>query len=255
MIDIHCHILSNIDDGSTSMQESISLLKKAMDAGVEEIILTPHFILGSKYSVERKEKEKRFQKLLEEVKKQNLTVKLHIGNEVFYENNLYSLLKEEKINTLNNSRYLLFEIPRHNIVNGLEDTLYNLKMKNISLILAHPERYADFQKHPEKIMKLKEQDLLFQCNIGSFYGCYGKEAQKLVKLLASHHMIDFLATDIHHEKEDIYDYYERLKNDHILDKEYYEKLTQENPKKVINNEIIESQDYTKFKKNLFGKWS
>lgn len=254
MIDIHSHILPNIDDGSKSLQESIEIIKSAVNAGVEEIILTPHFILGSKYSIEKKEKERIFKSLKEEVKKESIDVKLYLGNEVFYEENMYSLLKEDRINTLNNSRYLLFEIPRHNMVRGLEDAIFNLKVKNITPIIAHPERYEAFQKHPEELMKLKEMELLFQCNVGSFYGGYGKEAEKLVKLLAKHHMIDFLATDIHHSKDKAYSDYERIKEDKLIDENYFEELTSINPMKVINNEIIETKNYTAFKKTIFGKW-
>ena len=254
MIDIHSHILPNIDDGSASIEESIALIKKAKDAGVNEIILTPHFILGSKYNVEKKEEELAFKKLQEEVKRQSIDVNLYIGNEVFYEENMYSLLKEERINTLNNSRYLLFEIPRHNTVRGLEDAIFNLKVKKIIPILAHPERYEVFQKHPDQLIKLKDMGLLLQSNIGSFNGGYGKEAQKLVTILAHHHLIDFLGSDIHHAKDSIYQDYEFLKKSQLLDEEYFEELTLKNPQKILNNEIIEATQYTHPKKNLFGKW-
>lgn len=255
MIDIHSHILPNIDDGSTSMQESLEIIKKAKNAGVDEIILTPHFILGSKYNIERKEKEKIFKSLQEEVKKESIDVNLYLGNEVFYEENMFSLLKEGRIHTLNNSRYLLFEIPRHNMVRGLDDAIFNLKVKNIIPILAHPERYTAYQKNPEKLLKLKEMEVLFQCNVGSFFGRYGKEAKKLAKLLAKHHMIDFLASDVHHDKHEIYTYFGILKEAGIIEEDYFNELTEKNPRKILTNEMIESKNYTIFKKNLFGKWN
>ena len=250
MIDVHSHILPNIDDGSTSMQQSIKIIKQAINEGVDKIILTPHFILGSKYNVENQEKDQIFKILQKEVKKNDLNVKLYMGNEVFYEQNMYSLLEDKKINTLNNSRYLLLEVPRHNRVRGLEDTIFNLKHKKIIPILAHPERYVAYQKNPELLMKLKEHGLLFQCNVGSFFKEYGKEAQKLVNLLANHHMIDFLGSDVHHDGNR-YENYNKLKK--ILEASYFEELTQKNPQKIINNELIESS-YTPFKKNVFGKW-
>ena len=95
-------------------------------------------------------------------------------------------------------------------------------------------------------------DLLFQCNLGSFFGGYGKEAEKLVKLLAKHHMIDFIGTDSHHSKVNIYDDYDKLKD--IIEEDYYELLTTTNPKKIIKNEVIESQKYSKLKKSIFGNW-
>ena len=254
MIDIHCHILPNVDDGAKTMQESIEMLRNASNAGVEKIILTPHFILGSKYNHEINENQKSLEELKREMKSQGLEMPLYLGNEVFYEENLYSLVKEGKVTTLNNSRYLLFEIPRHNQVRGLEDAIFNLKTKGITPILAHPERYEEFQKHPDKLLKLKEMDLLFQCNIGSFSGGYGKEAEELVKLLAKHHLIDFLGTDSHHSKHNIYKEYEKLKESKGIEKEYFELLTSVNPQKIIDNEEITNTGYSSYKKTIFGKW-
>lgn len=252
MIDIHCHILPNIDDGSDSIEESIEIIKNASNAGVEEMILTPHFILGSKYNHEKKENERNLERLKKELKNQQIEMMLYLGNEVFYERDMSNLVKENKVSTLNNSRYMLFEIPRHNEVRGLEDTIFHLKTKGIIPILAHPERYSAYQKNPEKILKLKEMDLLFQCNLGSFFGGYGKEAEKLVKLLAKHHMIDFIGTDSHHSKVNIYNDYDKLKD--IIEEDYYELLTTTNPKKIIKNEVIESQKYSRLKKSIFGNW-
>ena len=254
MIDIHCHILPNVDDGAKTMQESIEMIRNASNAGVEKIILTPHFILGSKYNHETNENQKSLEELKREMKSQGLEMPLYLGNEVFYEENLYSLVKERKVTTLNNSRYLLFEIPRHNQVRGLEDAIFNLKTKGITPILAHPERYEEFQKHPDRLLKLKEMDLLFQCNIGSFSGGYGKEAEKLVKLLSKHHLIDFLGTDSHHSKHNIYKEYEKLKESKWIDNEYFELLTSINPQRIINNEEITNTEYSSYKKTIFGKW-
>ena len=82
MKDLHSHLLYGIDDGSISKEESIELLNKLYDAGVNEMVLTPHYIIGSNYSCNNINKSKLLKELQKETK-----VKLYMGNEVFIDNN------------------------------------------------------------------------------------------------------------------------------------------------------------------------
>ncbi len=107
-------------------------------------------------------------------------------------------IKENRIYTLNNSKYLLFEIPFHNQILGLEDIVYEMKIQGYIPILAHPERYSYFQDDYELVDKLKEEGLLFQSNFSSILGHYGKKAQKLLKYMLKNEYIDYFGTDIHH---------------------------------------------------------
>ena len=103
MKDIHSHILYGIDDGSKSIDESILLLKEMEKNGVEELILTPHYIEDSKYNCNNNSKNKIFEELKKEVKKENIHIKLYLGNEVFITPRFIELLDKKEIQTLNNS--------------------------------------------------------------------------------------------------------------------------------------------------------
>lgn len=72
MIDIHSHILPGIDDGSRSMDESIEILKSAQICGVTDIIVTPHYIAGSKYVTNNNDKKELLSLLKKEIKKKKL---------------------------------------------------------------------------------------------------------------------------------------------------------------------------------------
>ena len=74
MTDIHSHILFNVDDGSRNLEESIELLKKMHEIGFKNVILTPHYIEGSEYKCENKEKRKQLKKIQSELKKQNINL-------------------------------------------------------------------------------------------------------------------------------------------------------------------------------------
>ena len=141
MIDIHNHILPNIDDGSKSFEESINILKQAYESGVTDIIVTPHFILGSSYSSKVKDNETILKELKNKLKLENININLYLGNEIFVENNMLELLKSKSVTSLNKSRYVLFELPMNNNFKGLKDLLFNLQVNGYIPVIAHPERY------------------------------------------------------------------------------------------------------------------
>ena len=109
MRDIHSHIMYGIDDGSRSLEESIKLLKIQEEKGITDIILTPHYIENTDYTCSIKQKKN----IIKELKK-HTTINLYIGNEVYITENIKELLEDKKISTLNNSRYLLVELPMNN---------------------------------------------------------------------------------------------------------------------------------------------
>lgn len=256
MIDIHSHILPGIDDGSRTFEESMEIIKSASSNGVTDIIVTPHYIVGSDYMVNNEEKRKLLTKLKKQVKKEEIPINLYLGNEVFVENNMLELRKKKEITTLHNSKYLLFELPLNYKYNGIENLLFDLRCKGINPIIAHPERYTFLKENPSLAVKLIDAGALFQSNIGSFLGIYGKKAQETVILLLKHHAITFVSSDIHHKDKDFYELINKAKKvmrKYISDEEI-DNLFENNAKKVLNKEEIKTAKYIPFKKNIFGKW-
>ena len=256
MIDIHSHILPGIDDGSRSMDESIEILKSAQICGVTDIIVTPHYIAGSKYTANNEEKKELLKSLKKEVKKRNIDINIYLGNEVFVENNMLELKEKGEISTLNNTKYLLFELPLNYEFNGIEDLIFNLRCKKIIPIIAHPERYSFLKKNPKLIEDLIDAGALFQSNIGSFLGTYGREAKDTVMLFLKHNMITFISSDVHRRNNNFYKKLNELKEilKKYIDEEEINNLLGENARKILNKEIIEVASYTPIKKGLFGKW-
>ena len=235
MTDIHSHILFDVDDGSKSIEESIELLKKLKEIGFNNIILTPHYIEGSEYSCKNSEKNERFKQLKEEISKQNIDINIYIGNEIFINNNIYELIKKAEIKTLNNTRNILVELPFHNQIVNLEDIIYELKIKGLTPIIAHPERYTYFQKNYKEVDRLREEGFLFQGNYASILGYYGKEAQKLLKYMLKKQYIDYLGTDIHRiNKTYVIDNFKKIEKQiiKITKKDYYEEIKNNNDKVI-----------------------
>ena len=240
MTDIHSHIIFDVDDGSKSIDESIELIKRMVQVGFDNIIMTPHYIENSKYCSLNKEKLNKLKILRDEVKKQKINVNLYLGNEIFINDHIVEGIKNNQIYTLNNTKYLLFELPFHNKIIGLNDIIYEIKLAGYIPILAHPERYDEFQKDYEIIRELKEEGLLFQCNYSSILGYYGKNAKKLFKRLLKDKYVNYLGTDIHHiNKTYVLDNFGKITKKIIkyAGMEYYQEIIN-NCDKLIKEESI-----------------
>jgi len=256
MVDIHSHILPNLDDGAKSIEESISIVKKACDIGVTDLVVTPHFVFGSSYNANNKVKLNKFNELNKIIKKEKKNINLYLGNEVFVDNNLLDFIEKDYIMTINNSRYLFFELPMNGSYSGIEDLIFKLKTSGYIPIIAHPERYSIFKDNISLVERFIELGVLFQCNIGSFFGLYGERAKDVVLLLLKHQCIHFIASDTHHYENVFYDKIDELKQmlEKYIDKKEIDNLLVNNAKCVLENKTFDVLDVIPFKKNILGKW-
>ena len=234
MIDFHSHILPNIDDGSRNMEQTVEILKEAKNAGFNKIISTSHY-MEEYYNIDEKQRKK----LIEEVKEQNQGIELFLGSEIYVTGNIVELLKDQKASTINNSKYVLFELPLNTKEIIAKEVIYRLIENNYVPIIAHPERYKYVQENIEYIMELVGMGALLQSNYGSIIGMYGRKAESTVKKLLKEDSVQFLGSDVHREKQ-VYDKIPKIlkKLNKIVSKEKIDELTIINPQKVLNNEEI-----------------
>lgn len=234
MRDIHSHISYDIDDGAQTKEEAIALLKSEEKKNVTDIILTPHYIKNSKYQANRFVREEIIKELQPHTK-----IHLYIGNEVYVCEDMLSLLEMGEISTLNNSKYLLMELPMTSKLRNLEGIVYELLRRGIVPIIAHPERYLYVQQDVTYLDKYLEMGVLFQSNYGSILGLYGKNAQKTVKALLKRNYISFLGSDLHDitKSYDVLKLHKKLKRI-VKDQKKIEDLLENNILKVIHNEDI-----------------
>ena len=235
MTDIHNHLLYGIDDGSKTIEESIDVLKDMEKCGYTDIILTPHYIDGSKYSNPKKDNLKRVEVLKKELKKNNIDINLYLGNEIYIDEDISELLINNLISSLNNTKYLLIELPMSGDYVGYQELFKDLINKGYKVILAHPERYLAFQDDYDLIYELIDMGVLFQCNIDSLVGKYGPYAKDMLIDLLIDGQVSFLATDIHHKKHD-YKVWDEAREIALkfISAEEYNILVNVNPSKLIN---------------------
>ena len=253
MIDIHSHILPNIDDGARSIEETFNLIKEAQKAGFVAIISTSHY-MENYYETDVPEREVWVKAICENLQTKNIETNLYLGNEIYFSDNIIELLEQRKASTINDTSYVLFELPLNAEPMNLYDVVYEMLQYKLVPILAHPERYSYVQKDPDLVYDLIEKGVLMQANYGSIIGQYGEKAQIIVRKFFENNMVHFLGSDVHRPNT-IYPKIPQILREieSIIGSEKLEELTTKNPKLLLNNKKIEIEEPTDFKLTLKEK--
>lgn len=196
MIDIHTHVIPYLDDGSPNLETSLEMIKHEIAIGVKEIYCTPHHIYH-RYEKSVEEIKKNFQMLKDAVEKENLPVKLYLGQEICYthrENTLEMLSKGELL-TLNNTNRILLEFSFTREPEDILDIIYNFNIKGYEVIIAHVERYEWMTL--DKVKALRNEEAKIQINSNSILGLTGGKEKRFVKKLLKLDLVDYVASDTH----------------------------------------------------------
>ncbi|MCF6244079.1 MAG: capsular biosynthesis protein [Sulfurovum sp.] len=195
--DIHSHVIPGIDDGSKSMDESIFLIKELKKLGYKKLITTPH-IMDKAYNNSKESILNNLEKLKNECKKENIDILLEAAAEYYVDDGFMKLIEKDELLAIDDE-YILFETSYIHRPVDLESVIYNITTLGYKPLFAHPERYK-YIKDPEKeFSELKAHGALFQVNLNSFVGYYGKQAKKHAHVLHENSMINFLGSDVHNK--------------------------------------------------------
>ena len=197
-VDIHSHLLPGIDDGSKDENNTISLINSLKGYGFSQFITTPHVLTGVWNNTREgiTAKETTTKQLL---KDNNINNPFKAAAEYLMDDVFLKLINNEPLLTLKDN-YVLVEMSYLNAPLQLYDILYELQLKGYKPILAHPERYLFYHFKFEEYEKLKRVGCLFQINLLSVTGYYGKPVFEVCKKLLERDMIDFSGSDTHHER-------------------------------------------------------
>jgi protein-tyrosine phosphatase len=251
IVDIHSHIIPGIDDGSKSMEMTLEMIKNAQKEGTKEIVATPHYLLeyGETTIEEVKEYVKKINSILENEK---IDVKVYSGQEVYYNEKIIEDYIEGNIGTINDSRYMLIEFSMHKFDKNIFDILYELQVRGIVPIIAHPERYKPIIEKTSLINDFVNEGYLFQVNSGSIEGKFGEKVKKTANILLDSNIYNFIGSDAHNVKNRN----TGLKNALVLvSQNINNDIFKDSSEKLLNNEKIEFiGEKVKEKKSIFSFW-
>ena len=237
MLDMHCHIIPETDDGAKDMNITLKMGKKASQLGYDCILATSHYIIPNN-QLENKEYLERIRKVNKEFEKNDINVTVYPGNEIFFTNDILGLITSKKVCTLANSRYVLIELPLYTRVvpfNVFEE-FNKLQDAGYVPVLAHPERYDFVTESISNIYQLIESGVLMQVNIASITGKYGSNAKRNVIKMLKHNMVHFFGTDAH--SASVYSDYKRAMKKikaNIKSEEIYNNIMYGNPSMLLKD--------------------
>lgn len=250
MIDLHSHILPNVDDGSKDMSMSIEMIKEAIKCGTRKIVATPHYAKGY-YTNEYNKIKEIFPEFKEKIEEE-LDIQIYHGQEVYFTENILEEFKRGNIGTINDSRYMLIEFPPLDFKVDSLDYLYELQIRDIVPVVAHPERYRAVMRNPEILNEFIEAGCLFQLNGTSLHGAFGKEAQKASKILLNNGVYNFIGSDAHRNDKRTMNLTESFEIIKKSDKRYLDLMVQSSESLLENKEVIYQGEKIKVKKGIFS---
>ncbi|MBQ7985538.1 MAG: hypothetical protein IJ250_07905 [Bacteroidales bacterium] len=197
--DIHSHMLPGIDDGASSMAESVHLIKQMRDLGYKKMIITPHVRFGS-FDNDTAEFESRLREVVYALQESGIEMELEVGAEQTIDEGFKEHFRNGELKHFGRNKYLLIEFPFNMLPMNIKDTVFDLQSAGYSLILAHPERYLYLREQKDMIDYLHDSNVLFQLNILSLTGFYDKATRNFARWLIKKDYIDLVGTDLHHQK-------------------------------------------------------
>ena len=197
--DIHSHLIPGIDDGVKDMDTAIRMIGGLAGLGYKKIITTPH-ILGEIYPNNPENIGAGHKAVAAEIERQKIPVAFFAAAEYLMDDHFSALLDSGAPLLTLKDKLVLVELSFVVAAINLKELLFKLQIKGYQPILAHPERYLYFGANKGWYEQIRDTGCLFQVNMLSMIGYYGKASRELSQYLIKKRYVDFLGTDLHHER-------------------------------------------------------
>lgn len=240
MIDLHCHLLPDIDDGPADWDTSLRMIRMARADGVRAAITTPHWN-GLADGADRA--TARFDECVRRIAEQQLDFQLHLGQEVILVPELVDALRSGRALTLAGSSYVLLETAQLEHGSFHHQALFQLQTAGYRIVLAHPERVRSWHRSWDTLRELIDRGCYVQLNAGSLSGGFGSDVRRAAEELLRRGWVSLLASDAHSETArppGLSD--ARARASELMGEAGAERLVQENPARVLCNELLPYAD-------------
>jgi protein-tyrosine phosphatase len=234
MIDLHCHILPNIDDGAKSVDESLGLISLAIEQGVTRMVATPHIHLGI-FDNNLLSISAAFAVLSSALAQANLTVEIRTAAEVRIAPEIMPFIEQQQlpfVGRYEQHHVLLLELPSSHIPPGSDKLVSWLLANNVLPMIAHPERNRELQTHPDRIKPFVQAGCLFQLTAAALLGDMGPAPQQLSEHFIQQRIYSILASDCHSLKRRPPKMAAAKQHIALFDEHYAHELTTTMPQKI-----------------------
>lgn len=196
--DIHSHLVPGVDDGVQDVETAVQFIEALHELGIQKVITTPHIIID-RYPNSAETLAAPFHDVKEALKAKGCPVSYHHAAEYYMDEYFEELMNSSRLLPLS-GELLLVEISFMCAPPQLHQWLFELSAQGYRPVLAHPERYNYYHQQTDEYMTFKQRGCYLQVNLLSLAGYYGKHIQKAAEWLIDNQLVDFIGTDLHHEK-------------------------------------------------------
>jgi protein-tyrosine phosphatase len=196
MIDLHCHILPNVDDGPKGLAESVEMARQAVEQGIKTIIATPHH-RNEKYENHGQTIFGQVEEFNRVLKSEKLDLTVLPGQETRIFGEMVDGLESGEILPLNQGKYVFVELPSGHVPRYTGQLLFDIQLKGFIPVIVHPERNQEIIENPEVLYQLVKKGALTQVTASSVSGHFGKAIKKFSLQLIEANLTHFVASDAH----------------------------------------------------------
>lgn len=197
--DMHSHLLPGIDDGLQTLEESVAFIGELYEMGYSKLICTPH-IISDIYPNSPETILPKLEMVRQAVKAKGINIVIEAAAEYMVDMDMEKLITESQPLLTFGQNLILIEMSFAGASANIEQVIFQLRLKGLQPVLAHPERYGYYHNDFEKYRHYVELGCLLQVNLLSLLGYYGKPVKTIAEKLIRHRMVDLLGTDMHHER-------------------------------------------------------
>lgn len=199
-VDIHSHLLPGIDDGAAVVEDSVAMIRRFREIGVNKFIATPH-IMNDYYPNTPESINNALLILKQRLQMEGMVdVQIKAAAEYMMDHSFIELLEKQPLLTIMEN-LVLVEMSYFQPPINLYEILFQLQTSSYKPVLAHPERYVFYHSRKlEKYKELKERGCYFQLNLLSVTGHYGKNIQEMAYKLIEADLIDYIGSDTHQQR-------------------------------------------------------
>lgn len=195
LVDLHCHILPAIDDGSPSLEASLELARQAVADGIRYILATPHH-MDRHYLNHASDVVAAVEAFQAELDVNDIPLTIFPGQEVHLNGQLMENI-DDLLGMDTGRHYLLLELPHEMVPSYLDEMIFQLSCEGITPVIAHPERNAQIIAEPQRLYKLAENGILAQVTATSLVGTFGEQVQRTAKEFVKCGLVQVVASDAH----------------------------------------------------------
>lgn len=196
-VDIHSHLVPAIDDGIQSIDEGLDILREMAALGYEKVITTPHTFPGS-FDNTPEIILAGLEKMKAAVKEEGINITMEAATEYYMDDIFLQKLENDEPLMTFGKNYVLFETGFMSPPPFIKEAIFMMNIKGYKPVYAHPERYEYLMQDNELLEEMIDRDVVFQMNLGSLAGAYGKQVQKFAEKLVDRKVVRLVGTDCHH---------------------------------------------------------